>query len=190
MQSQIKIPKNLLKLSPLGVLILLITLFLQDPSQFSPAALSKLFGNSQQTEDSGGSRVTRVIDGDTIQANVQGKVETIRLIGINTPETVDPRKPMECFGKEASAKTKELIQKKTVKIETDPTQDTRDKYGRLLAYVFLDDGTNINKKLIEEGYAYEYTYERPYKFQSEFKTAQHDAEQQKKGLWAPGVCEK
>ena len=178
------------KLSPLAILILLVALFLQNPSQFSPAALSKLFGNSGQAQDSAESRVIRVIDGDTIQANMQGKVETIRLIGINTPETVDPRKPVECFGREASAKTKELIEGKTVKIETDPTQDTHDKYSRLLAYIFLEDGTNINKKLIEEGYAYEYTYERSYKFQTEFKTAQHDAEQQKKGLWAPGVCEK
>ena len=168
-------------ISVVGALLLLLI------SAASQKYLPGAVGISQQQSDSL-IRVIRVIDGDTIQAKINGKVETIRLIGINTPETVDPRRTVECFGREASAKTKKLTLGKMVKIETDPSQDTRDKYGRLLAYIFLEDGTNINKKLIEDGYAYEYTYERPYRYQLEFRQAQKDAEAAERGLWAPGMC--
>lgn len=133
--------------------------------------------------------VTKVIDGDTLSIDMNGTKETLRLIGINTPETVDPRKPVECFGKEASAKANELLSGKRIRIEKDPTQRDRDKYGRLLAYVYREDGLFFNKKMIEDGYAYEYTYNLPYKYQTEFKEAQRVAEAGKRGLWAPGVCE-
>lgn len=133
--------------------------------------------------------VTKIIDGDTLSIDINGIKETLRLIGINTPETVDPRKPVECFGKEASAKANELLSGKRIRIEKDPTQGDRDKYGRLLAYVYREDGLFFNKKMIEEGYAYEYTYNLPYKYQAEFKEEQRMAKVAKKGLWAPGVCE-
>ncbi|MDP3763789.1 MAG: thermonuclease family protein [bacterium] len=133
--------------------------------------------------------VTKVVDGDTVGLNINGKVETVRLIGMNTPETVDPRKPVECFGKEASNRAKELLTGKSVKIESDPNGDTRDKYDRLLLYIFLGDGTNYAKKMIMDGYAYEYTYNVKYKYQAEFKQAQKYAEDNKLGLWAPGVCQ-
>lgn len=132
--------------------------------------------------------VSSVIDGDTIQVVIDGKKETLRLIGIDTPETVDPRKPVQCFGKEASAKAKSLLSGKSVRLEADPTQGERDKYQRLLRYVFLEDGTNFNKLMISEGYAYEYTYNTPYKYQSEFKQAQKEAEASKFGLWADNAC--
>ena len=133
--------------------------------------------------------VTKVIDGDTLSIDMNGIKETLRLIGINTPETVDPRKPVECFGKEASTKANELLSGKRIRVEKDPTQGERDKYGRLLAYVYREDGLFFNKRMIEDGYAYEYIYNLPYKYQAEFKEAQHTAEAGKKGLWAPGVCE-
>lgn len=133
--------------------------------------------------------VTKVVDGDTITISINGTLETLRLIGINTPETVDPRKPVECFGKKASDKAKVMLVGKKVRIEKDPTQGERDKYARLLAYVFLEDGTFFNKYMIAEGYAYEYTYNLPYKYQAEFKEAQRNAQAAQKGLWAPGVCE-
>lgn len=133
--------------------------------------------------------VIKVVDGDTVAIELNGKSETIRMIGVNTPETVDPRKTVECFGKEASSKAKELLTGKKVRIEKDPTQGERDKYQRLLAYVFLEDGLFFNKYMVEEGYAYEYTYNTPYKYRDEFKAAQIRAETQKKGLWASGVCE-
>lgn len=133
--------------------------------------------------------VTRVVDGDTIKVNIQGTIETIRLIGVDTPETVDPRKPVECFGVEASKKMSELLYGQTVLLKDDPSQADKDKYKRLLRYVFLADGTHINKTLIAEGFAYEYTYDDPYKYQSEFKQAQQDAQRDKRGLWADGACD-
>ena len=83
--------------------------------------------------------VTKVVDGDTIAVLMDGKKVTIRLIGMDTPETVDPRKPVQCFGIEASDKAKELLTGQAVEIEQDDSQDTYDKYGRLLAYVYLPD---------------------------------------------------
>ncbi|MFA7676156.1 MAG: thermonuclease family protein [Candidatus Shapirobacteria bacterium] len=132
--------------------------------------------------------VTKIIDGDTLMVKINDKEESVRLIGIDTPETVDPRKTVQCFGKEASEKMKELVENKMVKLEADLTQNDRDKYNRLLRYVYLEDGTLVNKKLIEEGFGFEYTYKIPYKFQVEFKEAQKLAEEKKMGLWADSVC--
>lgn len=132
--------------------------------------------------------VTDVVDGDTIKIRKDGIIETLRLIGIDTPETVDPRKPVQCFGKEASSMAKQLLLEKNVRIESDSTQDTRDKYGRLLVYVFRDDGLFFNKHMIAEGYAYEYTYNVPYKYQAEFKSAQENARSSGKGLWSSDTC--
>lgn len=133
-------------------------------------------------------KVTKVVDGDTIEVLVKGKIEMIRLIGVDTPETVDPRKPVQCFGKEASAHTKAQLLGKNVGLEADSTQGERDKYKRLLRYVFLENGVNFNKQLIHEGYAYEYTYDLAYKYQAEFKQAQIDAQKNKRGFWADNAC--
>ncbi len=132
--------------------------------------------------------VLKVVDGDTLSVSIDGHSTTLRLIGINTPETVDPRKPVECFGKEASNRAKALLSGKKVSIELDPSQGNRDKYDRILAYVFLEDGTNFNKLMIQEGYAYEYTYDKPYKYQQEFKLAQANAKNAGVGLWATDAC--
>lgn len=132
--------------------------------------------------------VVRVIDGDTVIVDVNGQPETLRLIGLDTPETVDPRKPVQCFGVEASNKAKSALSEQKVRIETDPTQGTYDKYGRLLAYIFLPDGMLFNKMMIEEGYGHEYTYHLSYKYQKEFKAAEKQARELKKGLWADGIC--
>jgi len=133
-------------------------------------------------------KVLKVIDGDTIAVDIDGKEEVLRLIGINTPETVDPRKPVECFGKEASNKAKEILSGKSVALEADPSQGERDKYGRLLRYVFLEGGAIFNKLMITEGFAYEYTYNLPYKYQAEFKQAEKEARLAKRGLWADDTC--
>lgn len=132
--------------------------------------------------------VLKVIDGDTIDVAVGGKSERLRLIGINTPETVDPRREVECFGHEASNKAKEVLTGQFVVLENDITQSDRDKYGRLLRYVFLPDGTNYNLSMIEEGFAYEYTYDSDYKYQKEFKLAQEYAQNNGKGLWSSTTC--
>ena len=133
--------------------------------------------------------VTKVVDGDTLTISKDGSSVTLRLIGIDTPETVHPSKPVECFGTEASNKAKSLLSGKYITLEMDDSQGTYDKYQRMLAYVYLPDGTMFNKYMISEGYAYEYTYGIPYKYQSEFKQAENSAKQNKKGLWADGVCE-
>lgn len=132
--------------------------------------------------------VSRVIDGDTIEVTIDGKVEQLRLIGMDTPETLDPRKPVQCFGKEASAKAKELLLNKKVELISDPSGSTRDKYSRLLFYVVREDGLFYNKWMIENGYAHEYTYDSAYKYQSEFRTAQKTAEKNKVGFWSPDSC--
>ncbi len=146
--------------------------------------------------------VVKVVDGDTIVVGINGKNTTVRLIGLDTPETVDPRSslrshsyyggvgqaPVQCFGEEASKKAKEILSGKQVRLEMDPSQGELDKYGRTLAYLFLPDGTNFNELMIAEGYGHEYTYNLPYKYQEEFKAAEKTAREEKKGLWADGAC--
>ncbi len=133
-------------------------------------------------------KIVKVVDGDTIDVDINGKIERIRMIGINTPETVDPKKPVECFGKEASDKAKELLSGREVRLEVDTTQTDRDKYNRLLRYVWREDGLFYNLEIIKQGYAYEYIYDLPYRYQKEFKAAQNDAESKKLGLWANNAC--
>jgi micrococcal nuclease len=119
---------------------------------------------------------------------MNGVDEKVRFLGINTPESVDPRREVECFGVEASKRLKELAGGETVRLETDSTQSTRDAYGRILAYVYLPDGQMLNRKMIAEGYAYEYTYLEPYKYRSEFRSVQNIAKASKRGLWADNTC--
>lgn len=133
--------------------------------------------------------VLRIIDGDTIEVNRNGVSEKVRLIGVNTPETVDPRKKVECFGKEASRFVAGILTGTLVSLEVDASQGDRDRYGRLLRYVYLPDDTLLNKTIIAEGYGYEYTYNVPYRYMNDFKEAQRIAQKLEKGLWAKGVCE-
>jgi micrococcal nuclease len=130
-------------------------------------------------------RVVRVVDGDTVDLAPCGRV---RLIGIDTPETVDPRRPVQCFGREAAAKATELLEGQTVFLEPDPTQGERDRHGRLLRYVWLADGRLVNLELVAQGYAHEYTYAAPYTYQDAFQRAQREAREQGRGLWAPETC--
>lgn len=132
--------------------------------------------------------VVKVVDGDTITVLMNGRNTTLRLIGIDTPETVDPRRPVECYGREASDAAKRMLSGASVRLEADNSQNERDKYSRLLRYVYLEDGTNFNKYMISEGYAYEYTYDATYKYQSEFRAAQKLAQKQQKGLWSSTAC--
>lgn len=133
--------------------------------------------------------VFKVVDGDTIKASIDGKMETIRIIGINSPETVDPRKTVECFGERASVIAKENLNGKIVWLEADQTQGERDKYNRLLRYVWIDDSVvDFGKVMVATGFAYEYTFGVPYKYQTEYKQAQAEAEKNKKGLWADDAC--
>ena len=121
--------------------------------------------------------VTRVIDGDTI---IIDNNEKIRLIGVDTPETVHPNKPVEYFGKQASAFTKGICEGKRVYLEYDQTM--RDKYGRLLAYVYLENGTHINAEIIKQGYGHAYT-RFPFKYMEEFRGYERYARESGIGLW-------
>lgn len=150
------------------------------------------FSTSLISNDKDSAQIVKVVDGDTITVSLNGKNETIRIIGINTPETVDPRKTVECFGIEASSKAKEFFKSKNYQVflERDGGQGERDKYQRLLRYVFTDNGTlDYGLNMIATGYAYEYTYSAPYKYQAEYKKAQAEAENKRLGLWADNACE-
>jgi micrococcal nuclease len=122
-------------------------------------------------------KVVNVVDGDTIKVETG---ETIRYIGIDTPETVDPRKPVMCYGKEASDKNTELVEGKVVELEKDISE--KDKYGRLLRYIWLDD-VLVNEVLVREGYAQSSTYPPDVKYQDRFVEAQRLAREEQKGLW-------
>jgi len=132
--------------------------------------------------DSAVVQVVRVIDGDTIQVCcVFGDREKVLYIGINTPETKHPTKGVEHFGKEASEANRKLVDGKTVSLEFDVEQ--RDRYGRLLAYVFLKDGTFVNAWLVEHGYAQVMTVPPNVKHQELFLKLQREAREAKRGLW-------
>lgn len=132
-------------------------------------------------------QVTKVVDGDTIDVYLNGKTERIRIIGINSPESVDPRRPVECFGKEASNFAKSLLDGKIVALEPDETQANKDKYSRLLRYLYIEGKTDFGLEMIKNGYAYEYTYDLPYTKQKEYKDAQTYAANKKLGLWGE-IC--
>jgi micrococcal nuclease len=131
-------------------------------------------------------KVTDVVDGDTFKVKINNEEITVRMLGINTPEVVDPRKSVECFGPEASAETKSLLNSREVKLVLNPNREKTDIYNRLLAYVYRDDGLFLNGLLIQEGFAREYTVGKAYEFQSEFKNVEKQAKVAKKGLW--GKC--
>lgn len=122
-------------------------------------------------------KVVRVVDGDTIE--IEGG-QKVRYIGIDTPETVDPRRPVACFGKEASDENKKLVEGKQVRLEKDVSET--DKYGRLLRYVYVGD-IFVNDYLVRHGYAQVSTYPPDVKFTEQFLEAERDARENQRGLW-------
>jgi len=126
-------------------------------------------------------KVVRVIDGDTIE--IEGG-QKVRYIGIDTPELVDPRKPVECFGQEASVKNKELVEGKTIELEKDISET--DKYGRFLRYVFVNQ-IFVNDYLVREGYAHASSYPPDVKYQEQLQEAEQKARGNNRGLW--GECQ-
>lgn len=130
-------------------------------------------------------RVIDFDDGDTVVVDMNGSKETIRFIGIDTPETHDPRKAVQCFGQAAADRTKQLIGNQPVRLETDPLSTNRDRYNRLLRYVYLPDGTLVNSELIKQGYAFAYL-SFPFTKSDEFRDLQTTARQNNTGLW--GSC--
>lgn len=127
--------------------------------------------------------VTSVVDGDTIDVAQGTQKERVRLIGVDTPETHDPRKPVQCFGEAAAAYTKQLLQNKDVRLAPDPENSDRDKYQRLLRYVYLPNGTLVNARLIADGYGFAYVV-FPFTKLEEFRALEAQARQNNQGLWA------
>lgn len=161
---------------------------LPSPSPSSkPPIEATLVATSSATEGLEGERafVRKVVDGDTIELE-NGKA--VRFVGMDTPETVDPRRPVGCFGKEASNETKNLLTGKIVILQKD-ISDT-DKYGRLLRLIYLplENGELlfVNDYLVREGFAKVKTYPPDVKFESQFLEAERQAKQAQKGLW--GKC--
>lgn len=125
------------------------------------------------------------VDGDTIAVDMDGKTETVRMIGIDTPETHKPNTPVQCYGPAAAAYTKNLIGNQKVRLEADEKSTNRDRYNRLLRYVFLPDGRLVQEQLIQNGYAFAYT-DFPFTKKDTFINLQEQAKTAAKGLW--GNC--
>ena len=127
--------------------------------------------------------VERVVDGDTLLLQ---SGERVRLIGVDTPEIKHPKKPVEYFGREASVFTRRIMEGKRVRLEFDQANAVRahkDRYGRTLAYVFLEDGTLLNAEIIKQGYGHAYT-QFPFSRMEEFRRLEREAREQRRGLWA------
>jgi len=168
-------PRRLLrrKTAPLIVLLLAAVVWLARDvprSVFQPAP-EPAPGSDWRT-------VVRVVDGDTL---ILDGSERIRLIGVDTPESVDPRRPVQYFGKEATAFTRQMVEGRRVRLDYD--EDRRDRYGRTLAYVFLEDGTFLNAEIIRQGYGHAYT-RFPFRYMEEFRAYEHEARENHRGLWA------
>ena len=125
--------------------------------------------------------VERVVDGDTIIVRGVGRV---RLIGVDTPETVSPGRPVEFFGREASAFTKRLLEGRSVRLEYD--RERTDRYGRTLAYVHLADGTFANAEIVRWGYGHAYT-RFPFRYLDQFRQLEREARDAGRGLWNPAA---
>ncbi|GAA5416601.1 SPbeta prophage-derived endonuclease YokF [Paraliobacillus ryukyuensis] len=138
--------------------------------------------NSTEQPDTVIAKVKRVIDGDTIQVEVNGQEENVRMLLVDTPETKHPNLPKQPFGEDATAFAKEILTDQNIKLEFDGP--TRDKYDRLLAYIWID-GKLFNEWLLEKGLArYAYEYDPPYTYKKQMKQAENNAAEQKLGIWS------
>ena len=158
----------------------------------APATLSTEPGGYEEAT------VTHVVDGDTIDVEITGRVEgpgagsttvgttyRVRLVGIDTPETVKPNTPVQCFGREASAAAHALLDGRDVRLVKD-VEET-DQYDRLLRYVYIG-AEMANARLVVNGYAYAFTYPPDVRHADLFVALQRDARTHERGLWAPDSC--
>ena len=138
-----------------------------------------------QTQNKKLYQILEVVDGDTVKIS---EIGTLRLIGIDTPETKDPRKVVQCFGKEASENAKKLLSGQKVWLEYDESKSKTDKYGRTLAYIFREDGYFYNLETVKNGFAHSYR-EYPHPKLDEFNLAEKQAREGKIGFWADNTCQ-
>ena len=127
-------------------------------------------------------QVVEFADGDTISVDMSGKTERIRLIGVDTPETHDPRKAVQCFGQAAADFTKKLIGDQPVRLAADELSTNRDRYNRLLRYAYLPNGQLVQEEVIKQGYGFAYT-SFPFTKADKFKQLEAEAREQGRGLW-------
>lgn len=156
---------------PLVVVVLALAIWLARD-------LQRTFFEPAPAPEGGWRTVVRVVDGDTLLLDGN---ERIRLIGVDTPESVDPRRPVERFGKEASEFTRRLVEGRRVQLAYD--QERTDRYNRTLAYVYLEDGTLLNAEIIRQGYGHAYT-RFPFRLAEEFRAYEREARENRRGLWA------
>ena len=149
---------------------------------FQPGLVQNGVKTAQQNQP-GLYEVEETSDGDTIIVNMNGTREIIRLIGVDTPETHHPERPVECFAKQASDFTRKLLTGHKVRMQADPLNTNRDRYDRLLRYVYTQDGVLVEQKLIAEGYGFSYT-QFPFEKKDEFNIYEQQAKDAKKGLWS------
>jgi micrococcal nuclease len=158
------------------------------------AALSILLPGIEQNASPNGltsARVTRVVDGDTLKVRIDSQPEeqTIRIIGVDTPETKDPNKEVMCYGDEATSKTQDLVNRAGGNVELEKDTSETDRYGRLLRYVWLpnsDGRTMLNEELVKGGYARAVVYPPDVKYRERFSAEEQRAKRQHLGLW--GAC--
>ncbi|MGF7228470.1 MAG: thermonuclease family protein [Candidatus Saccharibacteria bacterium] len=129
--------------------------------------------------------IDHFIDGDTIAVNMNGTVESVRFIGVDTPETHKPNTPVQCYGEAAAAFTKQQIGSGSVRLKSDSESTNRDRYNRLLRYVYLPNGELLDEKLVTEGYGFAYT-QFPFTKSAAFVRDEDSAKAMSKGLW--GSC--
>jgi micrococcal nuclease len=134
--------------------------------------------------------VSRVVDGDTLKARIAGRTETVRVIGLDTPESVKPGTPVECYALLATGEAKRLLPVgASIRLESDPTQAARDQHGRLLAHVWLADGTRYADRMIRGGFGIHYVYGGvPSIHAGPFAAAEDAARTAHSGLWSPATC--
>ena len=142
-----------------------------------------VLGQTVQSSQPGLYHVSEFVDGDTIKVDMNGSTETVRFIGVDTPETHDPRKAVQCYGQAAASFTKNLIGSNDVRLEADPESTNRDRYDRLLRYIYLPDGRLVNAKIIKQGYGFYYPY-FPFSKADEFHQDELAAQTQNRGLWS------
>lgn len=170
------------------ILLLLGFLAATAPEAGSTTDPQARFGVSEQSRESRDEipaerAVLRVIDGDTIVVTLNEKV---RLIGVDTPETVHPKRTVQCFGKDAKEFTRAMVQHRSIRLaldEANAARNHKDRYGRTLAYVYFDDGTMLNAELIRRGFAHAYT-RFPFRHIVEFRQLERIARSRAVGLWA------
>lgn len=166
-------------ISLLGLLAILVIAIGQTEGWFAGPI------ESVATDQPGLYAINHYVDGDTIAVNMAGQTQTIRFIGIDTPETHKPNTPVECYGPAAAAYTQNRIKAADgkVRLVSDSLSTDRDRYNRLLRYVYLPNGTDLNQQIVDNGYGFYYPY-FPFSKSDQFHIDEQAAIAAKKGLWS------